>query len=58
MSNVKSMNSVMLVGRLGSEPQVKTYEFGAIASFSVATTKGYKARTDNGKNPPRGFLAP
>ena len=42
MSNVKSMNSVMLVGRLGSEPQVKTYEFGAIASFSVATTKGYK----------------
>lgn len=42
MSNVKSMNTVMLVGRLGSEPQVKTYEFGAIASFSVATTKGFK----------------
>jgi single-strand DNA-binding protein len=35
-------NSVQLVGRLGKDPEVKTYNDKKKASFSLATTDTYK----------------
>ncbi len=35
-------NSVQLIGRLGKDPEVKTYSGKKRASFSIATTDGYK----------------
>lgn len=38
-----SLNKVMLLGNLGSEPQIRTTQDGKkIASFSLATKEGYK----------------
>jgi single-strand DNA-binding protein len=36
-------NSVQLIGRLGKDPELKTFESGSqMASFSLATTDSYK----------------
>jgi len=35
-------NSVQLIGRLGKDPEVKTYGDKKKASFSIATTDSYK----------------
>jgi single-strand DNA-binding protein len=40
---MKSMrNSVQLIGRLGKDPEVKTFSNRKKASFSIATTDSYK----------------
>lgn len=40
---MKSMrNSVQLIGRLGKDPEVKTFGDRKKASFSIATTDSYK----------------
>ena len=36
-------NSVQLIGRLGKDPEVRTFENGKkVANFSIATTDSYK----------------
>jgi single-strand DNA-binding protein len=35
-------NSVQLIGRLGKDPEVKSFEKSKKASFSIATTDTYK----------------
>jgi single-strand DNA-binding protein len=41
MTNLK--NSVKLIGHLGKDPEVRTFESGRkMASFSIATTDSYK----------------
>ena len=41
MTNLK--NSVKLIGHLGKDPEVRTFESGKkMASFSIATTDSYK----------------
>lgn len=44
-----SINKVILLGNLGKEPEIKTFESGAkIAQFTLATTKkGYTAKSGN-----------
>ena len=37
-----SKNQVVLVGRLGQDPDVKEFEFGKIAQLNVATSESYK----------------
>jgi single-strand DNA-binding protein len=40
---MKSMrNSVQLIGRLGKDPEVKTFSKSKKATFSIATTDNYK----------------
>ncbi len=36
------MNLTILKGNLGKDPEIKTFEWGKIASFSLATTEKYK----------------
>jgi single-strand DNA-binding protein len=43
---MSGVNKVILVGRLGKEPEVRNLENGAVvANFSVATSEVYKDRT-------------
>ena len=43
---MSGVNKVILVGRLGKDPEVRNLESGAtVASFSVATTETYKDKT-------------
>ena len=35
-------NSVQLIGRLGKDPEVKTFSNRKVAKFSIATTDSYK----------------
>lgn len=40
---MSSLNKVMLIGRLGQDPEVRYLENGAaVAKFSIATTESYK----------------
>jgi single-strand DNA-binding protein len=40
------VNKVILIGRLGKDPEIKTFENGnSIANFSLATNETYKDRT-------------
>jgi single-strand DNA-binding protein len=42
------MNRVTLIGRLGKDPQVKTFDNGnKVASFSLATSEKYKDKDGN-----------
>ena len=42
------INKVILVGNLGKDPEVMTYENGVKrAAFSLATTESYKDKSDN-----------
>lgn len=39
----RSLNKVLLIGRLGRDPEVRYMQSGqAVANFSVATNEGYK----------------
>jgi single-strand DNA-binding protein len=40
MKNLR--NSVQLIGRLGKDPEVKSFEKSMKASFTIATTDSYK----------------
>jgi single-strand DNA-binding protein len=43
---MSGVNKVILVGRLGKEPEIRNLESGAsVASFSMATTETYKDKT-------------
>src|SRR5918993_1313265 len=47
---MSGVNKVILVGRLGKEPEVRNLENGAaVANFSIATTESYKDKTTNEK---------
>ncbi|MDL2311721.1 single-stranded DNA-binding protein [Bacteroidales bacterium OttesenSCG-928-B11] len=42
------VNKVILIGNLGKDPEIRTFETGAKkASFSLATTEAYKDRDGN-----------
>lgn len=36
------MNKVILIGHVGKDPEVKQFENGSIAKFSIATSETYK----------------
>ena len=36
------MNRVTLIGNIGKDPEVKTFDWGKVAKFSLATTESYK----------------
>ena len=38
------MNKVILKGNLGKDPEVKTFDWGKVAKFSLATKETYKNR--------------
>lgn len=43
---MSGVNKVILVGRLGKDPEVRNLENGAtVANFSIATTEAYKDKT-------------
>ena len=43
---MSGVNKVILVGRLGKDPEVRTIENGAVvANFSIATSESYKDKT-------------
>lgn len=43
---MSGVNKVIIVGRLGKDPEIRHLESGvAVASFSVATSENYKDRT-------------
>jgi len=45
---MSGVNKVILVGRLGGDPEVKTLESGTkVAKFSLATTERYKDKEGN-----------
>ncbi len=46
-----SINKVILIGRLGSDPEVRYTPSGAaVANFNVATNRGYKDKEGNWKD--------
>lgn len=47
---MSGVNKVILVGRLGKDPEVRNFENGnAVANFTMATTESYKDRTTGEK---------
>lgn len=44
-----SVNKVILIGRLGKDPEVKNTENGNVANFSVAVSEVYKDKQGNKK---------
>lgn len=45
---MSSLNKVMLIGRLGRDPEVRYLENGAaVAKFSIATSESYKDKEGN-----------
>ena len=45
---MRGINKVILIGRLGKDPEVKYLENGTpLAKFSVATSESYKDRSGN-----------
>ncbi|MEM7103163.1 MAG: single-stranded DNA-binding protein [Bacteroidota bacterium] len=45
---MSSLNKVMLIGRLGRDPEVRYLENGAaVAKFSIATSESYKDKSGN-----------
>ncbi len=45
--HMSSINKVILIGRLGGDPEVRHLENGAsVAKFSLATTESYKDKSD------------
>lgn len=47
MSNLR--NRVQLIGHVGQAPEIKTFESGKLARFSVATNESYKSTTGEWK---------
>src|SRR6187431_626487 len=49
-NNMSGVNKVILVGRLGKDPEVRNLENGAaVANFTVATSESYKDKTTGEK---------
>lgn len=47
---MSGLNKVMLIGRLGKDPETRTFENGgSICTFSVATSETYKDKTTGEK---------
>lgn len=47
---MSSLNKVMLIGRLGKDPEYKTFGSGnGVCNFSVATSESYKDKTTGEK---------
>lgn len=47
---MSGLNKVMLIGRLGKDPEVRNLENGvAVANFTMATSESYKDRTTGEK---------
>ena len=36
------MNKIILIGHVGSDPDVKSFEWGSVAEFSIATSESWK----------------
>lgn len=48
--NMSGVNKVILIGRLGKDPEVRNLDNGAVvANFSIATSESYKDRTTGEK---------
>lgn len=39
---MRGVNKVIIIGTVGRDPEVKTFENGEIVTFSLATNEGYK----------------
>ena len=46
---VSSMNKVILIGRLGQDPELKEFTNGNMAKFSIATSEKWKDNDGNAK---------
>ena len=46
---VSSMNKVILIGRLGQDPELKEFTNGNMAKFSIATSEKWKDSDGNAK---------
>jgi len=43
------MNKVTLLGRIGKDPETRTFENGSVTSFPMATSESYKDKEGNRK---------
>jgi single-strand DNA-binding protein len=46
---MSGVNKVILVGRLGKDPEVRNHNGAAVANFTVATSESYKDKTTGEK---------
>ncbi len=44
---MRGVNKVIIVGTVGRDPEVKTFENGEIVTFSLATNESYKDKNGN-----------
>lgn len=42
-----SLNKVSLIGNVGKDPEIKTFDNGKVATFTLATSEKYKDRNGN-----------
>ncbi|GAG38045.1 unnamed protein product, partial [marine sediment metagenome] len=38
------MNKIILVGHIGRDPELKKFDWGSVAEFSIATTEKWKSK--------------
>lgn len=43
------LNKVILIGNIGSDPEIKTFDNGSVANFRIATNETYKDRNGEKK---------
>jgi single-strand DNA-binding protein len=49
-NNMSGLNKVQLIGRVGKDPEIKTFQNGgSIANFSIATSENWKDKTTGEK---------
>lgn len=46
---MSGLNKVMLIGRLGKDPELKSTNYGSVCNFSLATSETYKDKTSGEK---------
>jgi single-strand DNA-binding protein len=39
------MNKITILGRVGKDPEIKTFEWGKVAHFTIATDESYKNKS-------------
>jgi single-strand DNA-binding protein len=50
ITNMSGLNKVQLIGRVGKDPEIKTFSNGgSIANFSIATSESWKDKTTGEK---------